>query len=214
MTRARAGLDLRSAVTLLVTVLLLTGCLSPREDPTRFYVLSAADPSQGDEGLADRPGPVDIGVGPFTIPGYLDRPQFVRRLGPNEVSPVEDARWAETLNEGFERVLAENLDLLLPMARVQNHPWRSSTRAEWIISGNVSRFETDASGEAVLDVTWRVFGPDRQPTSVGARSVIRADGSGASVDADVAAMSEVIGRFAVIIADSLRTLEPSAQHDH
>jgi len=201
-------------VGLSATVFLLTGCLSPREDPTRFYVLSAPDPSQADQGLDSRPGSVDIGVGPFTVPGYLDRTQFVRRLGPNEVNPVEDARWAETLSEGFERVLAENLDLLLPLARVHNHPWRSSTKAEWIVSGNVSRFETDASGEAVLDVTWRVFGPDRQPTPVGARSVIRASGSGESVEAEVAVMSEVIGRFAVMVADSLRTLEPSAQHDH
>lgn len=211
MTGARAGLYSRRAVGLSAVVFLFAGCLSPREDPTRFYVLSTSDAS--DASRSDgTPASVDVGVGPFTIPSYLDRPQFVRRLGPNELRPVDDARWAETLGEGFERVLAENLDLLLPMARVHDHPWRSSTRAEWIVSGNISKFETDASGEVVLDVTWRVFDPDRQPTTVGARSVIRGSGGGTSVDAAVAAMSEVIGRLSVIVADSLRRLARSDPH--
>lgn len=212
MTGSRSGLDVRRAVVLSAAVLLFAGCLSPREDPTRFYVLSTSDAS-GTDGTSDAiPTSVDIGVGPFTIPGYLDRPQFVRRLGPNEVSPVEQARWAETLGEGFERVLAENLDLLLPMARVHDHPWRASTRAEWIVSGNISQFEADGSGDVVLDVTWRVYGADGKTTSLGARSVIRATGGGASVGADVAAMSEVVGRLSVMVADSLRALQRQDPH--
>lgn len=213
MTRRRIEAGIGRAVGLLGAVVLLAGCLSPKQDPTRFYVLSTSDVSQVDEAWDDRPGSIDVGVGPFTMPGYLDRAQFVRRVGPNEVQPVDVARWAETLSEGFERVLAEDLDALLPMARVHAHPWRSSTSAQWIISGYVTKFETDSSGEAVLDVTWRVFGPDRTPTKVGARSVLSEPGTGQSVDAEVATMSDVLNRFAVMLADTLKTLKPAQQHD-
>lgn len=213
MTRRRIGAGIGRVVGLVGAGALLAGCLSPKEDPTRFYVLSSSDALQVDEAWDDRPGSIDVGVGPFTMPGYLDRPQFVRRVGPNEVRPVEAARWAETLGEGFERVLAEDLDALLPMARVHAHPWRSSTQAQWIISGYVTKFDTDASGEALLDVTWRVLGPDREPTRVGARSVVRVPGTGQSVEAEVAAMSDVLNRFAVMLADTLKSLKPARQHD-
>lgn len=213
MTRSRIGAGSRRVVGLVGAGALLAGCLSPKEDPTRFYVLSTSEATKVDEAWDDRPGSIDVGVGPFNMPGYLDRPQFVRRVGPNEVRPVETARWAETLGEGFERVLAEDLDALLPMARVHAHPWRSSTQAQWIISGYVTKFETDASGEAVLDVTWRVLGPDREPTRVGARSVVRVPGTGQSVEAEVAAMSDVLNRFAVMLADTLKSLKPAQQHD-
>ncbi len=213
MTRSRIGAGSRRVVGLVGAGALLAGCLSPKEDPTRFYVLSTSEATKVDEAWDDRPGSIDVGVGPFNMPGYLDRPQFVRRVGPNEVRPVETARWAETLGEGFERVLAEDLDALLPMARVHAHPWRSSTQAQWIISGYVTKFETDASGEAVLDVTWRVLGPDREPTRVGARSVVRVPGTGQSVEAEVAAMSDVLNRFAIMLADTLRSLKPAQQHD-
>jgi hypothetical protein len=64
-----------------------------------------------------------------------------------------------------------------------------------------------------MDVTWRVLDPDREPTRVGARSVVRASGTGTSVEAEVAAMSDALERFAVMLADTLKALRSAQQHD-
>ncbi len=43
--------------------------------------------------------------------------------------------------------------------------------------------------------------------------MVRAPGTGASVEAEVAAMSDVLERFAVMLADTLQTLKPAQQND-
>ena len=206
-------LDARPEIgALLVTGgLLVFGACSfgPQTDPTRFYLLSAREGQAQADLEVDRKDRINIGIGPFTIPGYLDRSHFVRRIGPNEVRPVEAARWAESIDEGFERVLAANLDERLPMVDVYSHPWHATVLTQWIVTGNVHRFETDAAGEAVLDVTWRVLDPERQPTSVGKRSVLTSRTTASTVDAEVAALSEVVDRFAALLADAIREEGPA-----
>jgi len=210
-------LDVRSGLVKLIMAagLLTLGACSfgPQTDPTRFYLLSAREgqPPQGLE--VDRADRINVGIGPFAIPGYLDRSQFVRRIGPNEVQPVEAARWAESVDEGFERVLAANLDSRLPMVDVYSHPWRATMLTQWIVTGDVHRFETDASGAAVLDVTWRALDPERQPTNLGARSVLTSRTTGGTVEAEVAALSEVIDQFAALLAEALREAGPALLDD-
>ncbi len=43
--------------------------------------------------------------------------------------------------------------------------------------------------------------------------MLREPGTGQSVDAEVATMSDVLDRFAVMLADTLKTLKPAQQHD-
>jgi uncharacterized lipoprotein YmbA len=204
-TAARAG----KARALLSAVVLMGACsFGPQEDPTRFYLLGGRE-----EGALPTVATIDstrvnVGIGPFAIPGYLDRTQFVRRVGPNEVNPVEAARWAESLSEGFERVLAASLDARSPGVTVYSHPWRATTLTQWIVTGSIHRFETDASGEAVLDVTWRVLDPQRMPTNLGARSVVRAKSAGPTVQDEVAALSEAVDQLAALLAEVLQREGP------
>jgi uncharacterized lipoprotein YmbA len=76
-----------------------------------------------------------IGIGPVTLPKYLDRPQIVTFTSPYALNVVEFDRWAEPLESTFVRVLAENLALLLPRAHVVVSPCRarrrSITRLRW-----------------------------------------------------------------------------------
>lgn len=202
---ARSG----QAHVLLSLVVLIGACsFGPQEDPTRFYLLGGGEDPASSTGAVIDSTRVNVGIGPFAIPGYLDRSQFVRRVGPNEVNPVEAARWAESLNEGFERVLAASLDARAPGVTVYSHPWRSTTLTQWIISGSIHRFETDASGEAVLDITWRVLDPQRKPTNLGARTVIRTPSAGPTIEDEVAALSDAVDQFAALLAEVLQREGP------
>lgn len=89
-----------------------------------------------------------------------------------------------------------------------SHPWRATTLTQWIITGSIHRFETDASGEAVLDITWRVLDPERKPTNLGARSVIRTRSAGPTVNEEVAALSEAVDQLAALMTDVLQREGP------
>ncbi|MCL7926177.1 MAG: PqiC family protein [marine benthic group bacterium] len=197
------------AMNLLSIVVLIGACsFGPQEDPTRFYMLGGEEDAASYTDAVIDSARVNVGIGPFAIPGYLDRAQFVRRVGPNEVDPVEAARWAESLEEGFERVLAASLDARAPGVTVYSHPWRATTLTQWIITGSIHRFETDASGDAVLDITWRVLDPHRKPTNLGARSVVRASSAGPRIEDEVAALSEAVDQLAALLAEVLQREGP------
>jgi len=47
--------------------------------------------------------PVNVVVSPVTVPDILDRPQIVTRLGSNQVTLDEFARWGQPLKGGIAR---------------------------------------------------------------------------------------------------------------
>ena len=56
---------------------------------SHFYTLSSTAASDGAPAAS-----YAIAVGPVTIPGYADRPQFVVQAEPNRVELKEFERWA------------------------------------------------------------------------------------------------------------------------
>ncbi len=139
---------------LVAAMTLVTGCLSPRSDPSQFFILTPMNGpgvSAGDalSGLA-------VGIGPVSFPAYLDRPQMVTRLGPNQVELSEADRWAASLQENFTHALATNIALLLGSDRVVTYPWYSSVELDYTVSVNVLQFEREPSGAATLKVRWGI----------------------------------------------------------
>ena len=84
--------------------LLFAGCAATT--PTRFYTLSSlvAAPGEASQGLPH----LAIGVGPVTLPEYLNRPQIVTRVGSNRIALADFESWAEPLDGLFARILTEN----------------------------------------------------------------------------------------------------------
>ena len=112
-------------------------CLGPRPDPSTFYVLSAAaTPAE-----TVRPLNAKVGLGPVSLPDYLDRSELVTRLSDNQLAVSATERWAEPFEASLLRALGSNLDRLLrPEGRV-DYPWyRSYSRsnASKRLSANLS----------------------------------------------------------------------------
>jgi uncharacterized lipoprotein YmbA len=185
---------------LLALALGAAGCLSlkPQPDPARFYVLSATVP----EPAARQPGLV-VGVGPITLPDYLDRSQLVTRYGDHRLGLAEASRWAEPLEPMVARVLRDDVVAALGAERGIDYPWARTFAPAPVVEVDFEHFERDSAGTALLDARWRV----RHGASVRVgRSQLSEPSASTSSEDAVAAMSRVLGRLAGEIATAARDL--------
>lgn len=95
-----------------VSLMLVSGCafLQPAKNETQHYLLTArhaaTEPSKN---LKTEPGCV-VRIRPVDLSNYLSTRDIVVRTGTNEVRFEEYQRWAEPLDAGIRRVLAEDLE--------------------------------------------------------------------------------------------------------
>jgi uncharacterized lipoprotein YmbA len=149
----------RKSVPLIATlsIVVAAGCsfLSPRPDPTKFYVLTAitgADSTTSAQSLSH----LAIGLGPVKLPEYLTHAEVVTRAAPNRLELSATDRWAEPLDESFRRVLARNLATLLGTDQVMPFPWDPAVALDYKIEVTVEHFERDASGSTQLAASWMI----------------------------------------------------------
>jgi uncharacterized protein len=177
------------------------GCVS---QPSRFYLLSAMPTAETTSlGAPGEKGPT-IGVGPVTLPGYLDRPQIVTCTSPYELRLAEFDRWAEALHINFSRVLADNLSLLLPTARVVMSPWPRATPLDYHITVNVTQFLSQVGGESMLIADWILFKGEGLQVLTTERSRFSAPPGGQDYAAVVAAMSQTVASLSPEIATAIK----------
>jgi len=192
---ARAAATLRAPV--LVSLVALAACLGPRSDPSAFFLLSSPVPA-GD----GAPVPVSIGLGPLTIPGYLDRPQIITRLSDDEIALAEADRWAEPFAANLLSTLEENLGKLLPGSSYVAYPWYPVDAPDYAVRLDVRRFEADASGTVLLDATWRLDRADARVDGGATRITEQAEGPGRA--AAVAAHSRALAELSREIEGAVR----------
>lgn len=177
--------------------LFLAACLGPRADPSAYYLLAPVAPPAVEPPLA-----VTIGIGPVTIPGYLDRLQIVTRLGDNELAVSEVDRWGEPFAGSVAATLEANLAALLVGSSYVEYPWYPSQAPDLAVAVDVGRFEADAGGRVVLDATWRLT---REGALVAAgTSRIEEPSEAAGRAASVAAQSRALARLSGEIAAAVR----------
>lgn len=186
-------------VTLGIAIFALAGCAQTA--PTNFYTLSSAtEPSvakRSARGLV-------IGLGPITLPQYLDRPDIVTRAGPNQMQLADLNKWAEPLEPLLTRIMSEDLYALLDAEDVIPIPQRGDVPLDRIVEVDFSRFDATDTGEVVLDARWRVYKGDNETQLASGRSRITEQGAPPpDYNAIVAAMSRAVGRASEEIAAAI-----------
>jgi uncharacterized lipoprotein YmbA len=184
----------------LVAGLAGAGCADSQ--PTRFYTLAAL-PDAPSEAMPARTSDLSVGVGPVTLPPYLDRPQLVTRAGSNRAVLAEFDSWVEPLQGMFARVLAENLALLLGTDDVLTLPQRRALALDYQVEVDVTRFDVDTGGNAVLDARWWVLGRDGERILRSGRSTISEPTQVGDYTAAAGALSRALGAMSLEIARAI-----------
>jgi len=181
---------------------LLTGCLlRPANVTTRQFVLTpAASASQPRTAEA-----FAIGLGAVKMPEYLLRSSLAVRKSELEVEYLDNAAWAERLDQSFQRVLAANLAQQLPGSRIQRSTWLNS-QVTLAVFVSAERFDVDAQGKGTLLANWRIETPDgRQVLKDGVTSLNQAGASPNQRPEIIAAtLSELTAQFSEALARAIR----------
>jgi len=188
--------------------LLLIGCAVTGQ--ARFYTLeSLAGVVPRAEQKGPKEAPIIMGVGPVSLPEYLNRPQIVTRVGKNELRMSEFDRWAEPLKDNISSVLIENLRSLLSPDDISISSWKGRSHIDYRLTVDFIRFDVTAEGEATLVARWSLLRrgtKDIKPINKAAIITLRVAAKGDGYNARVAALNRTLEEFSQEIAKTLRGL--------
>jgi uncharacterized lipoprotein YmbA len=124
-----------------IAALMLVGACSS-SPATHFYTLSDTAP--------EATPPVGVGwvrIVNLTIPGELDRPELVRRIGPNQLSIAGLDRWAAPLDETIRRALSDDIARRVPTP---------VPGQQYAVSVEIREFYGDSTCNVSLRAGWTV----------------------------------------------------------
>ena len=194
-------------IRLLLSIMLVLFSCRGVTPPVNYYTLSPISSTSDRERIEDRLESIAIGVGPITLPEYLDRSQIVTRSGPNRLSVAEFHRWGGSLDEDILRVLAENLSVLLKSSRVLVYPWESEFRPDFSVSFVVNAFEGLSGNKVQLKVNWTLTSNTGNAESIHRISRIESDAVVSDFDSIAAAKSRILVDLSKEIVTEIKKLK-------
>jgi uncharacterized lipoprotein YmbA len=190
--------------------LILAGCttFSAQPDPSRFFTLSPH--SQGEESTEKRPNrapAISLGIGPVSLPAYLDRQEIVTRVAQNQVRLSGYDRWAEPLEEGVGRVVSQNVASILRAERITSYPWPIDRKPLYQVELEVLRFETNNAHEAQVAARWTVRHTGKKDLVRYRDTRLSRPAHERSTAASVAALSDVLAELSRQIAQAIEEMD-------
>jgi len=176
------------------------GVLDPKPDSSRYFLLRPLAEAGAGPALSD----LVLGVGPMSVPDYLDRTEMIELVGPYEVRYSLQDRWVEPLGTQLRQVLAENLQALLRPDRVVEYPWYQAERVGLQVEVTFEPIRLDDDGSWTGDAFWLVRdGVSHEERDRGAFTV-RLGSAPVDGNAVAARLSEEVRRMSGEIAVAVR----------
>jgi uncharacterized lipoprotein YmbA len=187
-------------------LMISVGCITGTTAPARFYVLSALPSPAEQTQVFSEESCLGIGIGPVEIAQYLDRPQIVTRVSPNELKLGDFDKWAEPLKDNVARVLVENVSTLLCTNPIVVFPWRGATMVDYRVEVEVLLLDGELGGNVSLVARWAIFDEERRNMLLNRKSRINEPTDGQSYKAFVSAQSRALGTLSEEIAEGIKTV--------
>jgi len=189
-----------------VAFLISGSCALRQSTATKFYILSPltspAVEKQDEKGKKCK----TIGIGPLHLPAYLDRPQIVTRVTPNEIKLAEFDNWAEPLQDNVTRVLVENISRLLCTEAVFIFPWKKSSHIDYQIDIKIVWMDGNLGEKTTLVTQWAIIDPSAKSVLITKKSEYTESVTETTYSALVAAHSRLIATFSNDIAQAIKSL--------
>jgi uncharacterized lipoprotein YmbA len=179
----------------------LGGCSLMSEPPVNRYIVNpvAMVPVEMPRGART---PL-VGIFPVTIPAHADRPEVVTRGPSNAVSVQPTERWAENLSLNLTQALARNVATLLASEQVVFLPSPIDMPVDAEVRLELSQFELDGLGNAVIAGQWTVSSPRSQRDPVSAAVDVHEPVVPDGYEAGVAALSRGLSVVSREIAEAI-----------
>lgn len=186
----------------LIGLVVSSGCLGGKAPKYDFYVLTptTAVAKPASEDAAPEPAQISLAVTRVDIPGYLDREQLAVRADDNRVSYSRQDRWAEPLDQAFERNLRQDLAATLAAEGIAVPPNPSAPTFE--VRVEVLRFEQLGPGSVELWARWTLRTDSDELHSGETRLRLAVPGVGTGPV--VAVLSDAVARLADEIAGQVK----------
>jgi len=185
---------------LLISIsLLLVGCgASPK---TQLYILNSIDRDTLAQKLEVQS--IVIKVGPVSIPDTLDQEQIVTRVGSNALRADEYNRWSGDFQDDIQRILGENISILLPSSQVALGRETMLLPIDFQVIINVREFDGQLGGVVTLNANWTVARKGEKKTVVAKKSVLQEKTNGTDYKDYVAAQSRLLAKLSQEIVDEI-----------
>jgi uncharacterized lipoprotein YmbA len=184
--------------------LVLSGCAG--SPSYRFYTLSSLTFPKPAPQVNQEARSTVVLIGPVAIPDYLDRPQIVTRNEEGGLVLHEYDQWGGSLKIDVQRVLLENLSVLLSQDNISPVTWRTTAANVYSVPLSLHRLDAMPGKAVSLEAQWAIIGRDRKSLEHTHQTEITAPLTGTDYKGIVAAMSTALADFSKDVAAAIKSV--------